>query len=238
MDEIKKYIDTFIGTFEENLIAIKSVNFAVRDNLFKKVLYIGVIDASSKVVYPNKGHHKRFTGFTRNFCDWKNSERINLPHLIQLLKSVPEPEFSDLRNYSSSCMKSWRKGAEIKLDNDIEINEISKRWPKGYDKEIGKIKIEWLTHYNLLYNYRNSVIHEMRRPPDGIEHKDDKDPYYLSVPSRGEKEDHWELVYPLSFFHELCTTGLTHLKKYLEDNHLNPYEYFDFQEYWIPDLNL
>ena len=237
MEELKKYIEKFIGIFEENLNAIKSVEFAVRDNLFKKLLCVGIIDALSKVVYPNRGNRERFTSFVKYFCAWQHSEKISLPHLIRLLKNVPESEFPDLRNYSLSRIKVWKEGSEIKLDKDVDLTEVSKRWPKGYDKIIGKVRLEFITHYNLLYNYRNSIIHEMRRPPSGIEHKDDKEPYYLSVSSLGEKESHWELVYPLGFFYKLCMTGLTKLKKYLNDNQLNPYECFVFGEYWIEDLN-
>ena len=237
MDGYKEDIEHFISIFKENISAIQSVTFNVRDNLLKKILCVGIIDALSKVVYPEKGNHKRFTLFVKNFCDWKHSGKISLPHLIQLLKKCPGPEFSDLRKYSLSCIKNWSGGSVIKLDNDVEINEILKRWPKGYEKAIEKIKIESLAHYNLLYNYRNSIIHEMRRPPSGIEHQDDQEPYYLLVTSLDKNEEHWELVYPLRFFYKLCETGLTNLKEHLVDNQLNPYEYFVSGQYWIKELN-
>jgi hypothetical protein len=58
------------------------------------------------------------------------------------------------------------------------------------------------------------------------------------VSSLGEKDEYWKLVYPLRFFYKLCETGLTKLKEYLNDNQLNPYEYFVFGKYWIEDLNI
>lgn len=57
MDELKEDITKFIDIFEANLDAIKSVQFKVRDNLFKKILCVGVIDALSKVVYPGKARN-------------------------------------------------------------------------------------------------------------------------------------------------------------------------------------
>ena len=102
MDKTIESIEQFIKIFEENLNAIRNAEFTVRDNLFKKILCVGIIDALSKTVYPNpnKGNPERFTLFAKNICNWKNGEKISLPHLVRLLKNAPEPEYSDLRKYS------------------------------------------------------------------------------------------------------------------------------------------
>jgi hypothetical protein len=49
---IEEEIDNFVSFFQENLNAIKSAKFEVRENPFKKILCVGIIDALSKAIYP------------------------------------------------------------------------------------------------------------------------------------------------------------------------------------------
>lgn len=78
MDELKEDITKFSDIFEANLDAIKSVQFKVRDNLFKKILCGGVIDALSKGVYPGKARNIMGTrlpfGFFYKICETSLTE--------------------------------------------------------------------------------------------------------------------------------------------------------------------
>ena len=80
---------------------VKDGQFGPASNLFKKILYVGILDALSKTVsYPNQKNRERFVSLIRNFSNWKYAEKISLPHLVRLLQKVHSPEFSDLRAYA------------------------------------------------------------------------------------------------------------------------------------------
>ncbi len=93
------------------------------------------------------------------------------------------------------------------------------------------------THSNLLYAYRNHLIHEFREPGRGTElDQRDTSPYYfrmthISLCGSSEFET-WELVYPLGFFIILAESCLLKLKQHLLQNDLNPYSFYEFGTVW------
>jgi hypothetical protein len=55
--------------------------------------------------------------------------------------------------------------------------------------------------------------------------------------TKGNSIETWQLVYPIGFLLNLIECGIKNLKKYFEDNHLNPYDCYKFGDYWIDELN-
>ena len=93
------------------------------------------------------------------------------------------------------------------------------------------------THLNLLYAYRNHLIHEFREPGRGMEmDQRDTSPYYhrmTHLSSNGSDEtETWELVYPLGFFVTLAESCLLKLKQHLLKNDLDPYSFYEFGTVW------
>jgi len=239
INEIKKQIEKFIFYFQFNFQIIKDTKFKANDELFKKILYIDIIDALSKTIYPRKGNRKRFVSFLENYSDWKHCNRISLPHLVRLLEFSPEPEYSKIREFAFSSIGQWAPGEIISLEKDPEFKGVKKYWPKGQvnDEPIKDVKLESLEHVHLLYTYRNSLIHELRNPGYGVEELSlEKEPSYHSMTMEDDK-DTWQLVYPLGFFEIICVTCLKSLKKYLIINNIDPYNSFDFGSYWKEELN-
>ena len=230
--------EKFIGFFRRQLEVIDSAQFVEKGNLYKKVLLVGVIDALSKTISPRKGNRDRFVSFIRHFAQWKDCERVSLPHLVRLLEKVPDTDFSELRRFALSRFAKWAEGEEIYLDKDPDYSEVQKLWPKEkeYTKPLENLQLESLRHVHLLYSYRNSLIHEMRKPGYGMEFPDDEEPFYGSM-LQGEKQNTWELAYPLKFFLSVCKQSLTALETYYSENKINPYDYYAFGTYWIEDLN-
>jgi len=239
INEVQKQIERFISYFQNKYEIIKETEFEANDELFKKVLYIGIIDAISKTVFPRKGNRIRFVLFIEIFSGWKNCDRISLPHLVRLLEFTPEPEYSKLREFAFSAYEQWLSGDIIGLETDPKYKEIIKYWPKGKDntEPIEGVKLESLKHANLLYTYRNSLIHELRNLGYGQEELSlGKEPSYHSMTMEDGK-DTWQLVYPLGFFENICETCVKNLKKYLIKNNINPYNSFKFGSYWKEELN-
>lgn len=239
MNELQKNVDMFLNHFEERLNQVKSSDFELSNNLFKKILYVGFIDTLSKTTpYSKKGNRKRVVTFVQNFSKWDECERVSLTHLIKLLKKDPSPEFSKVRDYAHSLYDKWKDWDCITLDRDPTYDEIKKLWPTSVTKplEIENIQLDFLKHSNLFYKYRNNLVHELREPGYGIEFKEDTKPYYHSM-HHSENEMTWELVYPLGFYEHIINSAILSLREYYIKDQIDPYKSFNFGTYWLEELN-
>ncbi len=238
MKELDDSVNRFLGFFENQLSMVKNAEFKKSNNLFKKILYVGLIDALSKTVAsPKKGNRERIVSFIRHFTDWKDCEKISLPHLVRLLEKIPDPEFSPVREYAHSLMDQWSDGEVISIDREPALAKVKKVWPNNSPKPLEDINIEHLQHVNLFYKHRNSMVHELREPGYGMEFKNDEEPFYHSM-SHLENESHtWELVYPLGFYEKICKSALPKLREYYLKERIDPYSLYTFGSYWIEELN-
>ena len=236
--ELEEDIDRFLSFFEEKLSIVSETDFKDSNNLFRKILYVGLIDALSKTVSsPKKGNRERVTSFVLNFTDWEYCDRVSLPHLVRLLEKVPDPEFSAIREYAYSLQDQWCQGEVVSLEKEPTINEIKAKWPKGSPKPLDDINLEHLQHVNLFYKHRNSIVHELREPGYGMEFKNDVAPFYHSMSQLDSESYTWELVYPLGFYEKICSSALPKLKEYYIKERIDPYSLYTFGTYWLEELN-
>lgn len=238
-NDLKEDIDRFIGFFKDKLDTVKTANFGESDALLKKTLYVGFIDAlSGTVSHKKKGNRERFVSFVETFTDWKHCNRVSLPHLVRLIQKVPDPEFSNLRKFAYERYDAWDEVRIIGLDFDPEYEEVKKLWPSNVPKPLEDIQLSSLTHANLFYRYRNSLVHELRKPGYGVEYKDEENaPFYHSMLNPDTEESSWALVYPLGFYESLLESAMSLLRKYYETERINPYSQSTFGNYWIEVLN-
>jgi|SRR5687767_5365294 len=118
------------------------------------------------------------------------------------------------------------------LEVDPTITEIQ-HWA-SHEKEKGLLRES--THSNLLYVYRNHLVHEFREPGHGVE-MDQRDisPYYhrlTNLTAGSTNKETWELVYPLGFFTRVVSSSLKSLHEYLLKSDLDPYSFYDFGTIW------
>jgi len=239
INEIQKQIERFISYFQNKYEIIKETKFKANDELFKKILYIGIIDALSKTIFPRKRTRERFVSFLEKYSEWKLSNRISLPHLVRLLEFTPEPEYSKLREFAFSAYGQWPPGEIVSLEKDPEFEEVEKYWPRGQEniEPIKGVKLLSLKHIHLFCTYRNSLIHELRNLAYGMEEVAlEKEPSYHGLMTE-DGGNIWQLVYPLGFFENICETCLKNLEKYLTSNNINPYNSFNSGYYWKEELN-
>ena len=238
MDSLKDDVDKFLSFFSEKVSSIHSPDSPIRDHTFKKLLSVGMLDALSRTATdPNLNNRDRLVSFIRNFAGWKHCDKISLPHLVRLLSKIPDPSLTEVRKYSYSLMGKWKKGHFTSADNDPEFDDVMRKWPRNYQKTIGNIKLEYLQHVHLFYQFRNGLVHELRQLGYGMEIGQDIDPYYHSM-TKKDGDTTWELVYPAAFYNIICENAIKNLKKYYIDNRLNPYDYFTFGTYWFDELNI
>jgi hypothetical protein len=162
-----------------------------------------------------------------------------------LVHDKSESEFSPIRNFAIQKMSKWIRAEKISLIRDPTISEVEQVWPQNNNilVDIDGVKLYWLQHYQLLYTYRNSLIHEFRAPGHHAELWDVDEPYYTYVISdkgdnSGGLERTWGLQYTAKFFRRLCVNGLSNLEKHFLQNGIDPFNSIDWGSYWIRELNL
>ena len=85
---------------------------------------------------------------------------------------------------------------------------------------------------DLLYTYRNHLLHEFREPGYGADFgADSRTPYYLGT-DHLTGQSSWELVFPVQFLQNLCEGCISGLEAYLITNNLNPYDSYKFGTMW------
>lgn len=238
-------IATFVSSVKTHIENIHNISVDRNPKRYKKILYVSVLEGIAKVRYPSKEPRDRLIKLVHTFGGWNDGERISLPHLVAALERTADERFEDIRKYAYSQLHNWDHGVPLYLDNDPMFSEIQKRWPKeeGSDLRIDCLRIELkrLRHVELLYEYRNYLVHESRQPTMGFEEADDIHPFYESVNEHstvfGGKAPEWHLVYTSGFLDQLCRTCLGSLEQYLKKNKKDPYSTFRDGWYVVEQFN-
>jgi hypothetical protein len=229
---VDENIATFLSAFAEHIRIIASIQASRNPRRYKKILYVTVLEAIAKVRYPNKGAGERFIKLVHNYSVWNDAERISLPHLVAALERTSDARFKALREFAYSELHGWGSGGPVYLDSDPDLSTIQSLWPKD---ESGKLlanqnvllELSQLRHVDMLYAYRNYLIHESRQPTTGFEEEDDIAPFYESVNMHptvfGNRVSEWHLVYPAAFLEKLSNCCLSSLGEYLKAKEQDPY---------------
>ena len=249
-DEINRFFN-FFDDFTKVTSKLKTDKYI---GLIKRPIYLCILDTLARCVSSPKYNYQnrlRFTSFIKNFCEWQDHTRISLLYLVRFLQIVRNPEFEELRKFANQEINKWPNGQYIFIDNDPTFDEIIKIWPKDsqFKEPLEKVSLESLMHLDLLYKFRNIAIHEIGKQASEEENIENDKPYYKNgsycdytdnegIKSFKEVKNTWELVCPVNFLEQLVRKGITNLKKYCEDNELNPYKSFVFGTYWLEQLNL
>lgn len=237
IDLLEQDIDRFLGSFRNNLLEIRELSPSTPRGLFQKILYFSILDSLSRTTAQvNQGNRRRTLSFVRGFCDWPDSERISLPHLIRLLEKYPDPSFSSLSEHAFAMLDQWDRGEIIPITTDPEIHEMDELWPKHFPN-LGGVPLASLQHSNLFYESRNILVHELRKSGYCVESPTDEAPFYCSTTDLDAGKETWELVYPVKFYEKLCSAAIENLKGFYLKNGINPYSCYAFGSYWMEDLN-
>jgi hypothetical protein len=219
-----------------------------------KILLCSIIDYMSKSIYPNENNGDRFRNFVSDYSAWDNWNRISLLHLVRAIEMAEEePEgFSDLKNWAISelHLKFPPSGRLLAVNSSISkdpiCEEVKKLWPKknGNLLKLNGIRMDQFCHKNLLWCYRNFLMHEYRNPGRGVEGKDDNEPFYQELKTvKGIGESglkftcNWELVYPTFFFRDIASSSLQKLVEHKSAINESPFSNYLEGTYWIPKLN-
>jgi hypothetical protein len=228
-------IDRFCGYFTDKLEYIGTIY----DKIIKKAILMIIIDTLSTARYgDNEGHKSKFTRTVKELSDWKDCGRVSMPQLLLVLTDdtclVPVANDTELTLNVKKRLGKWYKGQTYEFDQDPLLFEFEHMNLSDSERSY----IEKSLHYNLFYEYRNSLIHEFKEPGYGIEmSKDEMRPYYHSMDSIDKGDTNytshtWEPVYPVGFIATIANTILINLRSYLEENDINPYSMYKFSSIW------
>ncbi len=140
------------------------------------------------------------------------------------------------------------KSAAVEKNLTIELfNEVSSRLLRCGDGQVCYAAFEPLaselepfaepceisiirqnTFAELLYAFRNVLVHEFRKPGYGIDFDEEKTEPYSHV-CEGKPR---QLVFPTGFIRSLCEGCLAGLERYLTQNQKDPYTCYEFGSLW------
>ena len=203
--------------------------------LYRKILYVSMIDTLSKAAFPamKTGHHKRVTHRKRvtQFIDelsgWQDKDRVSVPQLLLRLNKAGQTSGSLYRKMQS-CLDSWVDGDIKRLSDDPLLQNVL---ALAHTEE-EKTAVRAARCAGLFYTYRNALVHEFRKPGYGMDGLSDNEttPYYVSMSSGGQTS--WDLVFPNPFLEDLCRKCLSGLVNKLKAEQRNPYESYEFGSLW------
>jgi len=208
MEQLNRSIETYLQHFQNRFDYIKGLELAEGNDTLKQLLYASLIDALSRTVSnPEDGNRERFVSIVCNFGGWNHAEKISAPHLSALLKKMNSPQFSDLKEFVYNKIDSWYSDRLISTAEDFDEKEIKSLWPKNVKKIYDDLTIEHIKHKSLFYRYRNTLIHELRKPGYGFPFPEEGEPYYHTSTDTDTKVQSIELVYPMAF-HEFIVQNI------------------------------
>lgn len=224
----REQIESYCSYFEKQLAQIQTLE----DRLHKKTLLLVILDTLSRARYPNTEKNKtRFCQLVKEHIRWQDGQRVSL---YQVLLLSPPTNQSKLRDFVHASVGKWKDWGPFDLKiADPLINEIEDLAATDEERKL----LSDSMHLNLLYAYRNHLIHEFREPGEGMETDQRKtSPHYYPMThlqtDRHDERESWELVYPLGFFVALAESCLQNLNHYLSENDLDPYSCYKFGTIW------
>jgi hypothetical protein len=220
-DDIDQYMAYFMAQNQEIAVVARPA--------FKKVLYLVEIDTLSCAAFPTvSGNRKRVVQFIDTCSNWNDKDRVSA---VQLKFALQENGILSGQLYDSinQRINSWGYGQIIRPNDDLTLGEAQQLSAPSEFQYVNDAR-----YAELLYTYRNHLLHEFREPGHGMDLGTDlpPTPYYLGMDQLSTGQSSWELVFPVQFLHALCEGCIHGLEAYLSANNLNPYDAYEFGTMW------
>ncbi len=222
---VREDIDQYIAYFKTQNQEIATVARPA----FKKVLYLVEIDTLSRAAFPGvSGNRQRVVQFIDTCSNWNDKDKVSA---VQLKFALEENGIlsSQLYNFINGRINSWAYGQIIRPNDDLTLGEAQRLSTPNESKYVNDAR-----YAELLYTYRNRLLHEFREPGRGMDLGTDlpPTPYYLGVDQLGTGQSSWELVFPVQFLQDLCDGCINGLEAELSANNQNPYDAYEFGTMW------
>ncbi len=204
--------DDELAAFKDRVEALIAEVARVENVAFRKALYISMLDGLSGCAYPNETKSgKRFKAFVLEIAGWADGERVCLPQAALYFRGNVTMSAT-----ITARLAVWPWGQPQPITADPLLNQL----PAHADL--------WKPqHLNLLWQFRNHVLHAFA-DPGGFNLQDRDQPYYV-----GDVSTHtWRLVMPEQFLRNLLIDGLRGLIAFCRRKGQDPRAHLG-QELWF-----
>ncbi len=239
--DYSQHIDDFNVYLLQKLNSIAQISGSDH-HLLKKVLYVSFLDSLSVCVCSDKGNKKRFMYLLDKYSNWNERDNVSLTHLSRIFSLSSDPIPPTIYNFVDEKLKGWKDQPHkiILISEDPTSIEVKKLgWTNG---KIGSkiIYLSDIKHSNLLYQLRNSLVHQLQTKNEFGNNIPDV-PFYQVV-SKLEQDGtstplRIELLYPSKFLETLSKTVLNNVIQYLKKGNINPFPHYYAGDYWLEKLN-
>lgn len=222
---VRENIEKYIAYFNEQNQKLENM----ASPLFRKALYLVEIDTLSRAAFPsNPSNRKRVVQFIDKCSNWNDKDKVSA---IQLNFDLEKNGIrsGSLYDFINQRINSWGYGQIVRPNQDLTLGESQQLSTSSESQYVKNAR-----YAELIYTYRNHLLHEFREPGQGMDLGIDSPPtpYYLGMDCLDTGKSSWELVFPAQFLRNLCEGCINGLKAYLSANHLNPYEAYEFGTMW------
>jgi hypothetical protein len=205
-------LDETLAAFQRQVRTLADQVGQIENAEFRKALYVSMLDGLSACAYPNEtrsGH--RFRTFVLNIGNWKDGERVSLPQAALYFQADPAMSAA-----IAVPLNAWTWGQPQSITSDSFLNQL----PAHADL--------WrLQHVNLLWQFRNSMLHAFA-DPGGFDIGNRVEPYYF-----GDIATHtWRLIIPGHFLRNLLLNSLDALIAFCRQNGFDPQAHLG-RELWL-----
>ncbi|MDP4535594.1 hypothetical protein Q3O60_05300 [Alkalimonas collagenimarina] len=257
-ETLEKKINRFIEFNKAMITAAVSTNNLENQGVHAKILLCSIIDSLAKSRFPDKKTNgTRFQQTVKTSANWLDCDRISLLHLKRAIEieQQNDVQFADLNTWAEDVISRNFATSESDLSARIDIakdpmpEDVLALWP--HDEMNQPIKLggsSWdkLTHKNLLWQYRNSLMHEYRIPGRALEYNVKTSiPFYQQISQIDEGclstglifTNSWELLYPTGFFQIVAENTLEGVAAYHKSAQTCPFAAYSDGSFWIPKFN-
>jgi len=241
---IEKNIEHFCSYFERQIELIgsrtnKTDGYHAPEDyqlpFYQKVLLVSALDTLTSIRYSREQHpslsrknRERFIRFVKDHANWSCGNLVSIPFLHDHLIKY-QLDAGNLAKYLQDKLKQHnpKDGLILTIDKLDEQPESLLPLAKTEKEEEA---ILFYQHYDLLYRYRNFLVHESRMPGYGMEGIQDggSEGYYHGYANVTK----WHLAYPLELFSRLLSSSIISLRSYLIKQQIDPYSFVGDTTRW------
>lgn len=227
-------IDSYCAFFRRQLADAKTV----QSEFFRRVLLLSMVESLAKSRYSPRltggstlAKGESFSRLVVEYGEWPEATLYSVPQLCYLLADQGL-QTGPLHTRVEQELQSWSTGQPVVLAADLRIEDVAPLVAPPVQQNI----VDSARHDQLLWRYRNNLVHEFREPgyPWSFDHV--HSPHYSSMshatPGVGITATTWELSYPIDWLEGLVETIVESLRSYWKSNDLDPREAYDFGSVW------
>lgn len=233
-------IDSYIQAMKDIQVSINQLQGEKSLKNHQKTLLFSLLETISNGVYGDRYRNTdRFKKFILEFCEWEDAERVSLQQLALLLENTQAHEYQRLEKHVFKGIDHYPPASAAPFSCDSSLDEIKDLMPKGITSIMG-VDIHNLTHVNLLWKYRNSLVHEARSigSMELFDHTDYPHYVHFTMMEKDGQWEVWKISYPIKFFNNLIEKALVNVREKLIEIEHDPRSNYDFGELWVKSKQL